>query len=110
MQITVTTPGAWTVLRLEGKIDNAGSDELKAALAPHLGGGKSVALDFSGTDYIASVGFRVLMQAYKEVHAAKGRLVLGNMSPALRRFFDIAGLGAVFKIANPLDAVINGAP
>lgn len=109
MQITESKTGAWTVLRLEGKIDDAGSGELKAAMAPHLASG-ALALDFSGTEYIASVGFRVLMQAFKEMHAAKGRFVLGNMSDSLRRFFDIAGLSGVFKITPKLTDVVNSAP
>ena len=109
MQITASKSGSWTVLKLEGKIDDAGSGELKAAMEPYLASG-ALALDFSGTEYIASVGFRVLMQAFKQVHAAKGRFVLGNMSDSLRRFFDIAGLSAVFKITPNLNDVISSAP
>jgi anti-anti-sigma factor len=107
MQITESKVGAWTVLKLAGKLDDAGSAELKVALAPHLAGGGAVALDFAETEYIASVGFRVLLQAFKEIRAAKGRLVLGEMSETLRHFFDIAGLSAVFKIAPNLSEVVN---
>ena len=66
-----------------------------------------MALDFAQTDYIASVGFRVLLQAFKEIRAAHGRLLLGNMSDTLRHFFDIAGLSAVFKIVPSLSAIVD---
>jgi anti-anti-sigma factor len=109
MQITESKTGAWTILRLVGKLDDAGSAELKVALAPHLSTGEALALDFTETEYIASVGFRVLLQALKEIRNAHGRLLLGNMSEPVRRFFDIAGLGAVFKIADDLHTVVNQA-
>lgn len=106
MQITPSSQGSWTVLTLAGPIDYAGADELKAALAPHLGAG-SLALDFTGVEYITSVGFRVLLQAFKDIRAAGGRLLLGNMSEPLRGFFDMAGLSTVFKITHDIYAVVN---
>ena len=105
MQIETSAQGTWTVLTLTGKIDNAGADELKAALAPHLGGGE-VALDFTGVEYITSSGFRVLLQAFKAIRAANGRLLLGNMSEPVRAFFEMAGLGTVFKITASIYDVV----
>ncbi len=99
MHITQTTQPPWTVLTLGGKIDNAGSEELKAALLPLMNGG-AVALDFTNVEYITSSGFRVLMVAQKQQQAAKGRLLLGNMSDPLRHFFDMAGLSTVFRITS----------
>ena len=91
------------MLSLTGPIDNAGAGELKAILLPLMTGG-SVALDFGGVDYVTSSGFRVLMQAEREQRAKQGRLLLGNMSDDVRRFFDIAGVSALFKIAHDLRA------
>lgn len=109
MQITESKIAAWTVLTLSGKIDQAGADEMKAALAPHLTGGL-VALDFTHVEYITSQGFRVLLQALKEQSAKGGRLLLGNMSEPLRMFFEMAGLGTVFKVVSDIHGVIRAAP
>lgn len=109
MQITQSKVGAWTVLTLAGRIDDAGSRDLRAGLAPHLAG-EALALNFSGIEYIASSGFRVLTQAAKEINAAKGKLLLGNMTDPVRRFFDIAGLSAVMKITRDVNAAISAAP
>ncbi len=104
MQINETQHGAWTVLVLSGKIDQPGAEELKTALLPRMTGG-AVALDFTGVEYVTSVGFRVLMQAEREQRAQGGRLLLGNMSEPVRRFFDIAGLSVVFKITHDVYSV-----
>jgi anti-anti-sigma factor len=106
MKVTQSKQGTWTVLGLSGKIDHAGADELEAVLLPLMNGG-AVALDFKGVDYITSSGFRVLMHAEREQDAKKGRLLLGNMSGAVRFIFDTAGLSQHFKIVHELSAVIS---
>jgi anti-sigma B factor antagonist len=105
MTITTTTQGAWTVLSLDGKIDNAGSEELKAAVFPLLTGGK-VALDCSNVEYVTSSGFRVLMQAEKEQRTKGGSLILGNLTTPVSSFFEIAGLHTLFKIVPDLKAAL----
>ena len=106
MQIVTTTRGPWTVLALKGKLDNPGSDTLKAVLLPLLAAGASVALDFAGVDYVTSSGFRVLLQGEKEQRLRGGRLLVAGLEPALRNFFEIAGLHTVLRIVPDLDAAL----
>ncbi|AKC81562.1 hypothetical protein IMCC26134_00025 [Verrucomicrobia bacterium IMCC26134] len=107
MQITKSEQGSWVVLTLVGKLDNTGAAELEAALLPLLTGG-SVVLDFTEIEYVASSGFRALMVGLKQQTANQGRFVLAAMSEPVRRFFDIAGLGRVFKIVNTVQSVVDG--
>jgi len=106
MEITHSQTGAWVVLALAGNLDTTGSEELEAVLLP-LVNGSPVALDFSGVGYVTSAGFRTLMIALKQQTASQGTLVLGGMSAPVRRFFDIAGLGRVFKIVDELSAIVS---
>ena len=105
MNITTSTHGDWALLTLAGKLDNAGCEELKAVLFPLLAGG-SVALDFAGVEYVTSSGFRVLMQAEKELRLKNGRLLLGNLSKPVAGFMEIAGLHTLFKIVPDLKTAI----
>jgi len=104
VKITEAKRGVWTVLKLEGRIDHNGADELERVLLPQMSGG-AVALDFQGASYITSSGFRVLMRAEREQAAKQGRLLLGNMPVTLRQLFDLAGLSTCFKIAPDIYAV-----
>ena len=106
MTITQTKRGEWTVLHLQGRLDEAGARALKEWLAPLLQGG-ALALDFVATEYVTSSGFRVLMTAAKEQKARQGRLVMGNLSESLRHFFDLAGLAPIFGIVDHLEEVIG---
>jgi anti-anti-sigma factor len=108
MQITPSTRGSWTILALDGKVDNAGSDLLKADLLPRLAAGPaSVALDFAKVEYVTSSGFRVLLQAEKEQRKNGGRLLIAHLSPTLRNFFEIAGLHTVLHLVPDLDAALT---
>jgi anti-anti-sigma factor len=109
MDIAVSQHGTWTLLALTGKVDETGAAELRAALAPHLGGGK-LALDCTAVEYVTSQGFRVLLQALKEQHAKGGRLLVGNLRPIVRKFFDVAGLVPVFKLVPDVRAVMQAEP
>ncbi len=101
MQIAESKHSTWTVFALTGKLDQEGSAQLKAALAPHLGA-TQLALDFAQVEYVTSVGFRVLLQALKEQTAKGGRLLLGNMSTPVYSFFEIAGLNTTFKVVSDI--------
>ncbi len=107
MQITSSTRGAWTILALDGKVDNTGSEILKADLLPRLSAGPvSVALDFAKVEYVTSSGFRVLLQAEKEQRKNGGRLLVARLNPTLRNFFEIAGLHTVLHLVPDLDAAL----
>lgn len=105
MTITPSAQGDWTVLTLVGKIDNAGSEALKAVLVPLLTGGL-IALQCSEVEYVTSSGFRVLMQAEREQRLKGGRFVLGNLSASVAKFFEIAGLHTLFTIVPDLNAAL----
>lgn len=106
MTITQSQRGKWTILHLQGRLDEPGARTLKDRLPPYLQGGR-LALDFAEMEYVTSSGFRVLMVAAKEQKAKNGRLVMGNMRDSLRQFFDLAGLGPVFGIVDRLEHVLD---
>jgi len=105
MQITESQNGNWTVLNLNGKVDNEGAEILQKILTPYMTGGL-VGLDFSQVEYITSSGFRVLMVAYREQTSRGGRLLLGNMNAHVRGYFDVAGLSPHFKVVQNIYDVI----
>jgi anti-sigma B factor antagonist len=106
MQILQSSRGAWTILSLVGKLDNAGSDELREVLLPLMASGSSVALDCAKLEYVTSSGFRVLLQGEKSQRQHGGRLLIAHLSAPLRGFFEIAGLQTVLRIVPDLDAAL----
>ena len=83
-----------------GRIDHASAEVFKQKLEPLLAhcteGSDRVVLDFSGVEYISSVGLRVLMLAAKQVKVQKGTIVIAGMQPVVKEIYDISRFNYVF--------------
>lgn len=82
------------IANISGRIDHASAEAFNVALAPLLqnctGGAKPLVLDFSGVDYISSVGLRSLMLASRQAKAQKGAFAIAGMQPSVQEVFTIS--------------------
>lgn len=101
MQITQERYGSAVVLGLSGRIDNSTNEALKSGLDAHIAGcrsgGDRMILDFSGVDYISSVGLRVLMLTAKNIREQGGTIVVAALQPVVREIFEISRFNLVFQ-------------
>ena len=85
-----------------GRIDHQRAGELEAALAPLLqrvGIDKgTVLLDFTGIEYVSSVGLRVLMIAAKQLRAAGARIAVAHLQPVVAEIFAISRFDRVLDV------------
>jgi len=93
-----------------GRIDHASAENFRLALEPLLAecaaGHDAVLLDFSGVEYISSVGLRVLMMAAKQVRARQGVIVIAAMQPVVKEIFDISRFSFVFEAFDAVPAAL----
>ena len=91
------------------KLDNTVFKQKLEPLLAHCNEGSDrVVLDFSGVEYISSVGLRVLMLAAKQVKLQKGTIVIAGMQPVVKEIFDISRFNYVFAAFPALrDAVAD---
>ncbi len=54
-------------------------------------------LDFSKSDYISSVGLRVLLSAHK-VMSCKGGMKVANVNEIVREVFEVTGFADILTI------------
>jgi anti-anti-sigma factor len=59
--------------------------------------GDRVVLDFTGVDYISSVGLRVLMLAARQARAQGGIIVVAGLQRVVREIFEISRFNLVFE-------------
>jgi anti-anti-sigma factor len=64
---------------------------------------ESVLFDFSKTEYIASVGLRVLLSTTRTLMKAGSTVALLSLSPQVRQVFEIAGFTKIFTIYGSRD-------
>ena len=113
MDVTSRAFGNVAVVRPVGRIDQATSPALEAALSP-LWGTPDVAaliLDFTGVEYISSVGLRVLMIAARQMRGRHARIAVVGLQPVVAEIFAISRFNAVLEVFPALrDAVAALSP
>jgi len=115
MHLTERRIGNVLVLAASGRIDHASAEDFKTALQPHLlqckTGGDVVVLDFSGVQYISSVGLRVLMLAAKQTKSQGGAIAVAALQPVVKEIFEISKFTLVIScFAGVRDALAQLSP
>ncbi len=107
MEVISRTHGVVQILAAQGRIDHAHANDFEAALAPHLSvckaDGTPLVLDFSGVDFISSVGLRVLMLAAKQVKAQQGKIAVAALTPVVHEVFQVSRFNLVLKVFGSVD-------
>lgn len=108
MEMSNQTLGNAMIVSPTGRIDQSSADAFQSALVPHLAGctknGTPLVLDFSGIEYISSVGLRVLMLAARQVKAQHGRIAIAALQPVVKEIFEISRFNLVLKIFDSVKA------
>jgi anti-sigma B factor antagonist len=94
------------VLSVGGDIDLATAPVLEAAIAQVTAGNpRSVIIELSAVDFLASTGLRILVAAQEMVSKSAGFAVVAN-SPATSRPIQLTGLAEVLSVHPTLDAAL----
>jgi anti-anti-sigma factor len=62
-------------------------------------GSQPVVIDFSGVNFIASLGMRMLLSAAKKMDTEGNKIVLHSVQPLVETALNTAGLTAILPIA-----------
>jgi len=99
-----------TVVSPSGRIDHRSAADLEAALLPLATEAAerkgALVLDFSGVDYISSVGLRVLMIAARQMRAAQGRISVAALQSVVAEIFTISRFDKVLAVSPTLEAAL----
>lgn len=102
MELVEHMNGAVKVAKVSGRIDQGTAAQFQELLAPLLvqvkAGAAPLLLDFSGVDYISSVGLRVLMLAAKQVKVQQGKIAIAALTPVVAEVFQISRFHLVFPV------------
>jgi len=77
-----------------GQIDHVNAMKLQQALTPIVddaaAGQKPLVMDFTGVEYISSMGLRVLMVAARQMRSKNAPVAIAGLQPAVDEIFEIA--------------------
>jgi anti-sigma B factor antagonist len=83
------------VIHLSGRFDAAQVKKAEPVLRAVAG---TATADLSGLEYISSGGIGALLETQKRLQDSGNRLVLTNLTPAVKLVFHYAGLEEIFSI------------
>lgn len=96
------------LIRLQGKLDIAGTAEIETKLAACCGGENvRVVVDLSEVDFLASIGIRLLTLTAKSVASRGGKMVLLNPTSDVEHVLEITGILAFIPIYSDLDSAVT---
>lgn len=108
MQIIVSQHANAMIAAPVGRIDHASADAFLGAmqtlLATHGPDSPPLLLDFSGVDYIASVGLRALMVSARQARSNGGKIGIAALQPMVREVFSIARFDLVIACFDTLES------
>lgn len=92
-----------------GRVDSSTAPQFEAAVQKIIDDGRyRIVVDLSGTEYMSSAAFRVLISALKQVKKGtrRGDVRLAGVSPKLMEVFKLGGFDDLFKFYDKqVDAV-----
>lgn len=94
-----------THLRLSGRLDAAGADAVGIRFTAAVAASTLPAvIDFSGVDFIASMGLRLLVSTARALKQKGARMCLYGLRPEVREVFEDAGMTGLLDIAEDVAA------
>lgn len=98
MNITKTKNGTELCISLEGRLDTVTSPQLEVEIKQGLINIDSLIFDLAKLEYVSSAGLRVLLLAQRTMNNKQGKLVLKNVSEAVKEVLDLTGFSDIMKI------------
>ncbi len=93
-----------------GRVDHRSAGQLEQVLAEAVtqagAAGGAVVLDFSGVEYISSVGLRVLMVAAKQMRSQAASFAVAALQPVVAEIFAISRFDRVLDVHPDLVAAL----
>ena len=92
-------------IRLAGRLDITGVQSVELQFTSHVAGSKkSVLVDISGIEFIASMGIRMLFTNARTLALHGAKIVIINPQPTVEETLKLAGVNSIIPIQHDLAA------
>jgi len=105
MKITITSVSDAPAIKLNGRLDLKGTQEVEAEFNKNASeSGKSVIVDLSEVNYIASIGIRMFLSNIKKMSPMGTKMVIFRPQKMVEEIFKLAGVDSIIPIEHDEDA------
>ena len=90
LEIAISDDPKGKRIALSGRLDTTTAFQLQDKIDEYLdAGARTVIMDLRQLEFLSSAGLRVIFKTKKLMDSRKGRLLLVNLQPQVRRVFEI---------------------
>ena len=100
---TETSENGIALIKLAGRMDAQGAPEIEQKVMDHASSHRSIIVDMTAVDFLASVGIRTLLLVAKAVAKRGGKMVLLNPDPNIAKILEISGIDSLIPTHRSLD-------
>jgi len=90
-------------IRLAGRMDVQGTQEIDVKFAAYAARQRSVIVDMSAVDFLASIGIRTLLLTAKAISQRGGKIALLDPDAGVRHVLEMAGIDTLIPLCSSLD-------
>jgi len=98
-----TLEGGTVKITLAGRLDVQGTQEIDLKINSYTAKQRSIIIDMSAVNFLASIGIRTLLLVAKAVSGREGKLVLLNPDSSVTHVLQMAGIDTLIPICRTLD-------
>lgn len=108
MKIQTTCQGDVHIIELTGELDFHSSPELRETLNQlTVKQAPKILVNLKGVDYMDSSGIATFVETFQKTKRYQGRLILAELTSAVRGVFEIAKLESIFEITSNFDEALG---
>lgn len=90
-------------INLAGRMDVQGAQEIDLKFTGYTAKQRSVIVDMSAVDFLASIGIRTLLLSAKAVSSRGGKMVVLNPDANVTKVLEMAGIDTLIPICRSVD-------
>ncbi len=90
-------------ITLSGRMDIQGTQEIDLKFSSHTARQRSVIVDMSAVDFLASMGIRSLLMVAKAISGRNGKMVLLGPDAGVTKVLEMSGVDTLVPIFRSLD-------
>lgn len=93
MKLIIEKDASNLIIKLKGPLDLHTAQDFKEQVKKQLSKKiNNIVLDLEIIDFIDSSGIGAILSLYKKIENKGGKIVIINMSPTLKRIFEVSGI------------------
>jgi stage II sporulation protein AA (anti-sigma F factor antagonist) len=99
MELSFAETNSCLIVNIEGDLDLHTAEHFKQQVDEKItAGNHNLILNFTQVNFVDSSGIGAILSKYKQLNNLGGKLVIANISPQIKRIFEVSGILRVIDI------------